>query len=597
VFFSVYSLVLLATALQAQVQFDTVITVRDGARLEATIVFPPGTSPALGVPGMVLVHGYGGSKRDMESLAYSVRGQGNSTGLSTTSGEAERLDLEEVIAFFRRYPRVDGDRLGVVGGSQGGIHAWMAAVHRMPGIMVVVPLIATPHFAGDLVPGGCIKRGLVEEITLGSVRYDTIRETAKDFIIRDLYDSLVIFTGERDLEHLLDSVQVPVIQGLGWADALFPANAGIRAAARLSGRGIPIWSYYGTNGHGEPTNMSESAFLIARIIEWCNHWLKGVTLDRANIPLVFYADDRPNWPHHVVSEWPPKPEGTLRLYLTADGLSTSLPSVPGRLPFSLEYDVSYTPLAGWDDRYTGPQFQQAFESLPVYLMSPPLLDTVEVTGIPRAHIVVEGDKPEFQSHIRLFDLQPADTGYVWNLMTRGPAGNRGSTPHFAQEIDVECHALSHIVPPGHRIGVEITSLDMLSQDEAYIIPYFLSTHSYVLTSDVRPSYVDVPLVGTANIVGFQESAIASRRESILFPNYPNPFNLSTTIRFSLARHTQTRLVVFNALGQSVATLVDGPTGPGEYTLRFDGDRLASGVYFCQLSAGSETSVRKILLLR
>ena len=86
-------------------------------------------------------------------------------------------------------------------------------------------------------------------------------------------------------------------------------------------------------------------------------------------------------------------------------------------------------------------------------------------------------------------------------------------------------------------------------------------------------------------------------ELTLRQNYPNPFNPSTTIRYGVPVRSPVSLVVYNALGQAVATLVDTEQEPGYYEVRFDGMNLASGVYFCRLKAGDSIRTNKILLLR
>jgi hypothetical protein len=86
-------------------------------------------------------------------------------------------------------------------------------------------------------------------------------------------------------------------------------------------------------------------------------------------------------------------------------------------------------------------------------------------------------------------------------------------------------------------------------------------------------------------------------EFSLFQNYPNPFNPTTVIAYDLPRESQVLLMIFNALGQNVATLVSSGQRPGHYSVHFDGRRLASGVYLCRLQAGDFVQTRKLLLLK
>jgi N-acetylneuraminic acid mutarotase len=88
----------------------------------------------------------------------------------------------------------------------------------------------------------------------------------------------------------------------------------------------------------------------------------------------------------------------------------------------------------------------------------------------------------------------------------------------------------------------------------------------------------------------------------LHPSFPNPFNSSTTIRFSLAQPEKVALTIYNLAGQEAATLAHGQREAGTYTLRWDGRdgakrELASGVYLYRLQAGEQMETRKLLLLR
>jgi len=74
-------------------------------------------------------------------------------------------------------------------------------------------------------------------------------------------------------------------------------------------------------------------------------------------------------------------------------------------------------------------------------------------------------------------------------------------------------------------------------------------------------------------------------------NYPNPFNPVTSIRFAVPERSHVRLVVTDALGREVATLVDGNVVMGRHTVEFDGTRLSSGTYIATISMmGIESSV-------
>jgi len=83
----------------------------------------------------------------------------------------------------------------------------------------------------------------------------------------------------------------------------------------------------------------------------------------------------------------------------------------------------------------------------------------------------------------------------------------------------------------------------------------------------------------------------------LLQNYPNPFNPVTTIRFSIPRSSHVTLVVFDVLGHDVATLVDEKLGAGPHAKECDAARLASGVYFYKLTAGSYVDVKKLIVVR
>jgi hypothetical protein len=88
----------------------------------------------------------------------------------------------------------------------------------------------------------------------------------------------------------------------------------------------------------------------------------------------------------------------------------------------------------------------------------------------------------------------------------------------------------------------------------------------------------------------------------LAQNFPNPFNPATTIEFTLPGRSHVRLDILNALGQRVATILDGTLPGGSHSVVWDGRTdvgvaAASGVYFYRLAAGDFTAARSMILLK
>jgi hypothetical protein len=79
--------------------------------------------------------------------------------------------------------------------------------------------------------------------------------------------------------------------------------------------------------------------------------------------------------------------------------------------------------------------------------------------------------------------------------------------------------------------------------------------------------------------------------------FPNPFNSTTEIRFSLPRNERVRMAVYNVLGRLVTTLVDEPLLPGSYRLRWNARDAASGLYFCRIETARFNRTIKLMLVK
>ncbi|GEM_PF-2756557 len=87
------------------------------------------------------------------------------------------------------------------------------------------------------------------------------------------------------------------------------------------------------------------------------------------------------------------------------------------------------------------------------------------------------------------------------------------------------------------------------------------------------------------------------RQITLSRNYPNPFNPTTTLRFSLPRASHVQLTVYNSIGQKVSTLIRRMMPAGNHSTTFNASGLSSGVYIYRLKAGDHTESKKMLLLQ
>ncbi|MFQ5870338.1 MAG: T9SS type A sorting domain-containing protein, partial [Candidatus Zixiibacteriota bacterium] len=95
----------------------------------------------------------------------------------------------------------------------------------------------------------------------------------------------------------------------------------------------------------------------------------------------------------------------------------------------------------------------------------------------------------------------------------------------------------------------------------------------------------------------QETKSSLPMVTSLLQNYPNPFNATTEITYQLATDGPVKLEIFNLLGEKVETVVDEKQTPGEKSVIWDASGFSSGTYFCRLTAGDLTQIRRMTLLR
>ena len=94
-----------------------------------------------------------------------------------------------------------------------------------------------------------------------------------------------------------------------------------------------------------------------------------------------------------------------------------------------------------------------------------------------------------------------------------------------------------------------------------------------------------------------DNSVQTFNQFLLYPNYPNPFNQSTTIYYTIPKQCPVSLKVYDGLGREVAELVNKVQSPGNYKEKFDATKLDSGVYYYRIVADDFVQTKRMLLLR
>ena len=119
----------------------------------------------------------------------------------------------------------------------------------------------------------------------------------------------------------------------------------------------------------------------------------------------------------------------------------------------------------------------------------------------------------------------------------------------------------------------------------------------VYDSTVQLSYGTGYTITDAIWLSANNSASELPKDYFLYQNYPNPFNPKTNIRFDLPKSSYVTLKVYDIAGHEMGDLLSQTMEGGQYSVNFDASYLASGIYFCKLTAGDFTQNIRMVLLK
>lgn len=151
---------------------------------------------------------------------------------------------------------------------------------------------------------------------------------------------------------------------------------------------------------------------------------------------------------------------------------------------------------------------------------------------------------------------------------------------------------------------EIRSVTVTVPEEAFMqAAESVDTVIMTLACVADPTVVKAcSLVVTVTVPGAEEQDAIVPATFNLSHLPPNPFTSATTISYQLPAKCETRLIIYDPSGRVVRTLVDEEKGAGYYTVPWDGRdnsgrKVNTGVYICQLEAGTYTAARKVILFK
>jgi len=260
-------------------------TMDDGAVLAYDLYVPDGTAPVTGWPGVVVMHGLGGSKDSIADvagafakdgwavLAYSSRGQGTSTGDLTLAGPREIADERAMEQFFAGLPQVSDTAIGAWGVSYGGGQVWDGLAAGIPYKAADVVATWTDLYSA-LWPQDIARSGIVAGFAHAvEATSPFIRQVEGEAVDSSNPAAVKALAAQRSAFAALGRITAPVYLFQGRVDWAFDVTQAENGYLRVKG---PKHLYVGQFGHPPSTfSSADFPYAIAQGIAWLDHYVRG----------------------------------------------------------------------------------------------------------------------------------------------------------------------------------------------------------------------------------------------------------------------------------------------------------------------------------
>ncbi len=521
----------------------------DGYSSNASLLLPDGPAPSCGWPLVVYVHWLGGTRFEELPLqlliagqgyavwSYDVRGQGETVlanaghpnGGSTLWGPIERHDLAEQVDYVANELTwqgiIDPTRLGVIGSSQGGGHAWAAAAlsgellttpgrtsMTFPIVRCVLPrdLVANP--TDDwLRHGELFSSWWVEAITgsYAALPLDPtlVQDARTAFITQDPASLQAAWLAEgRDLAGRLGVTTVPVFYSHAYFDTVSGPMSALRQLELMPGS---VRSMLGTLGHGVPSNDLERAANENLTLRWLHRYLwddaNEVELEPPHrlsmLPLDATERDDPSFAWNRTTAHDLTPATLADRFYLHDGfeMSLSLPTGPQSAAAIVQaidpQATSFNP-ADYFDQPSVRTIANVLAACPldekVWVMI--LQEDQQLLRSPAVHLKIVPDAASWMLAVSL-TVEPIGGDEV--LLASDVIASRNSVVGIVEQHDLRLPPISAHLPAGATIRLRLRNLwldEFPMQQRLAVAPLFTDFGLDILMgAPPASSWLELPL--------------------------------------------------------------------------------------------------------
>ena len=169
--------------------------------------------------------------------------------------------------------------------------------------------------------------------------------------------------------------------------------------------------------------------------------------------------------------------------------------------------------------------------------------------------------------------------------------------------------ISNISSTESVFSTNLTSYDIQPGDSQMVQvaftptePIIYSSNFFVISNDSEMDTLIVPVSGVGIMLARIELDAQLPHILVLYPNYPNPFNPVTTLRYDLPEQTHVNITIYDMLGRQVKTLINHTQDAGYRSVIWNatndyGKPVSAGIYLYQIQAGDYISTKKMVLLK